>query len=76
MGSNTTLLSVADVAARAEVPRSTIYFWLDRGLIPKPVYDVSGTPVFTRDEAAYVERIAKQRDAAAPAWRLPEAASR
>lgn len=76
MGSNTSLLSVADVAQRAEVPRSTIYFWLDRGLIPKPQYDVSRTPVFTRAEAAQVVAIAKQREEAASAWRLPEIASR
>jgi DNA-binding transcriptional MerR regulator len=74
--SNTTLHSIQDVAERADIPRSTLYLWLARGLIPEPRYDVSGTKVFTNEEVAHVVAIAKQREEAASAWRLPEIASR
>lgn len=68
--SDTTLLRPATVAALALVSKPTIYAWLTRGLV-SPSYEVEGEPVFTREHAHEVVRLAQSRRMLQAAIRLP-----
>lgn len=61
--STTTLLTGKDVCELADIPRSTLPYWIDTGIIPAPKHELGErkTPVFTRAEAEQIAEIAKER---------------
>ena len=59
--STTTLLPLSAVAEAADVTRQTVYNWLNAGILPRPRFNVAGSPVFTREERDGVIRVAEER---------------
>jgi predicted site-specific integrase-resolvase len=58
--SSTTFLTITTVAKAADIPRATLYTWVQKGIVPSTC-SIEGTPIFTPEEMKETLQIVKER---------------